>query len=155
MLGLNPNATIDVILRITTLLGGAWAVWVFWRTTTIRRAEWLSSVHSKFFESENYKKIRRVLDYETEPEFSCLRRAATEGTYDVLVEELVDYLNFFEFVASLERLGQLKRKEISILFQYYLTLLCKHDFVRQFIRSQGFEDLRRLLNKCVVGAEQL
>ncbi len=153
MLKFDIKATIDLILRVTTLLGGAWAVWTFWRTTTIRRAEWLSSVHAKFFESLNYKTIRRVLDYETEPEFSRLRQAVVDDAYDELVEALVDYLNFFEFVASLERLGQIKSKEVSILFQYYLTLLCKHDFVRGFIRTQGFEGLQSLLAKCVSDLE--
>lgn len=112
-------------------------------------------MHAKFFESENYKKIRRILDYQTEPEFSRLRQAALDGTYDELVEELVDYLNFFEFVASLERLGQLKQREISVLFQYYLSLLRKHDFVRDYIRTQGFEDLQRLLDKGVANGTKV
>lgn len=155
MCSIDVGQAIDLLLRVTTLLGGAWAVWTFWRTTTIRRAEWLSSVHAKFFESENYKKIRRILDYQTEPEFSRLRQAALDGTYDELVEELVDYLNFFEFVASLERLGQLKQREISVLFQYYLSLLCKHDFVRDYIRTQGFEDLQRLLDKCLTNGTEV
>jgi hypothetical protein len=131
------------------VIGGGWAAWTFWRTAKIRRAEWLSNLHAKFFESTNYKTIRRILDYQLEPEFSRLRGAIQTNNYDELVEALVDYLNFFEFVASLERLGQLKTKEISILFQYYLELICKHEFLREYIQTQGFEDLQRLLQRCV------
>lgn len=66
-----------------------------------------------------------------------------------LVEDFVDYLNFFEFVASLRRLGQLKTTEISMLFDYYLRLLCRHEFVRDYIRRHGFEGLDTLLIDCV------
>jgi hypothetical protein len=142
-------STMEVVLRVSALVGGALAVWTFWRTAKVRRAEWLSTLHAKFFESENYKHIRSVLDYQTEPEFSRLRRAIASGGHDPLVEEFVDYLNFFEFVASLRRLGQLKSKEISMLFQYYLSLLCSHDFVRHYIQAQDFENLHELLSECV------
>jgi len=142
-------ARLDVILRLSTLIGGALAVWTFWRTAKVRRAEWLSALHAKFFESPNYKHIRAILDYQSEPDFSRLRQSLATGEFDPVVEELVDYLNFFELVASLRRLRQLKAREVSMLFQYYLSLLCRHEFIRAYIQKEGFENLVALLNECV------
>jgi len=140
---------LDLVLRLSTLGAGALAVLAFWRTAKVRRAEWLSSLHAKFFESSNYKRIRRVLDYQIEPEFSRLQELVASGAHDELVEELADYLNFFEFVASLWQLGQLKSGEVLMLFEYYLSLLYRHDFVRGYIQSQSFENLEKLVNECV------
>jgi hypothetical protein len=140
---------VDLVLKGSALMGGALAVWTFWRTAKVRRAEWLSSLHSRFFESDRYKAIREILDYQREPDFSRLRSVIASGEPDKLAEDFTDYLNFFEFVASLNALGQVKSQEISMLFQYYLELLCKHDFIRTFIRQEGFERLDKLLNDCV------
>jgi hypothetical protein len=57
------------------------------------RAEWLSTLHAKFFESTNYKNIRHILDYQPE-EFHTLRDCVAKGGSDQLVEAFVDYLNF-------------------------------------------------------------
>ncbi len=59
----------------------------------------------------------------------------------------MDYLNFFEYIASLSRLGQLSQPEILMLFEYYLRLASDREFVRKFIREQGFENLELLLSK--------
>lgn len=140
---------LDLVLRLSTLVAGALAVLAFWRTAKVRRAEWLSSLHAKFFESPNYKHVRSVLDYEVEPEFSRLQELIASGAHDELVEEFADYLNFFEFVASLWQLRQLKSGEVLMLFEYYLSLLYRHDFVRGYIQSQSFENLEKLINDCV------
>lgn len=145
-------AWFDLVLKISAMVGGALAILTFWRTVKVRRAEWLSNLHSKFFEAPAYKNIRRVLDSDdADVDFSRLRDEIAANKSSELVEAFVDYLNFFEFVASLHKLGQLKSKEISMLFDYYLRLLCRHGFVRSYIRAQGFEELEALLKKCVDG----
>jgi hypothetical protein len=131
-------------------VGGALAILTFWRTAMIRRAEWLSNLHAKFFEGPAYKQIRRTLDSnESDPELSQLRASIAADESSILIEAFVDYLNFFEFVASLRKLRQLNAKEISMLFDYYLRLLCKHGFVRDYIHKHGFEELDALIVECV------
>ena len=67
---------------------------------------------------------------------------------DVLLEEkLVDYLNFFEFIASLWKLGQLSIQEINLMFEYYIRLLGKFDFLMKYIHDEGFEGLADLVSK--------
>lgn len=56
-----------------------------------------------------------------------------------------DYLNFFEFVAGLKAMKQLSLHEIKMLFEYYIRLLKRHDFVVKFIENQSFENLNKTL----------
>ena len=141
---------LDIGVKAFTIIGGALAIIAFWRTTKIRRAEWLSNLHAKFFEGTSYKRIRRILDSsDKDTELSQLRRELAADQNSELAEEFVNFLNFFEFVASLQKFGQIRVSEIEMLFEYYLRLLCRHEFVRGYIRENGFEELDSLLRKCV------
>ena len=96
---------------------------------------------------QTYKRVRRVLDYQSAPDYDNLCNAIGGAhVEDELCECFVDYLNFFEYIASLWKLGQLSQPEILMLFEYYLRLLKDRDFVWKFIREQGFENLEMLLN---------
>jgi len=140
----------DVALKVSALIGGALALVTFWRSAQVRRAEWLSNLHAKFFEAPSYKTIRRILDNDDpDPDLHRLRDELAADKNSDLVEDFVDYLNFFELVGSLRKLHQVRAREISMLFEYYLSLLCRHDFVRSYIRKQGFEQLEALLEQCV------
>ena len=57
----------------------------------------------------------------------------------------MDYLNFFEFVASLWKLGQLRKGEVEMMFEYYLRDLAKKPEVMRFIEKEGFERLQELI----------
>ena len=136
---------LDAILKISGLLGGIIALVTFWRNAKLKRAEWLYQLHAKFYESPAYKRVRHMLDYQPDPEFADLREAVTQGGHDELAEAFVDYLNFFEFVASLWKMGQLNQREIAMIFEYYLLNLKKHEFVMEFITHNGFENLEALI----------
>jgi hypothetical protein len=138
---------LKLILDVSALVGGGLALWTFWRNARLRRAEWLYNLHAKFYESSNYKRMRYTLDYEPQPEFDKLRNAVNTGGNDELAEALVDYLNFFEFIATLWKLKQLTIKEIAMIFEYYVLRLRDHDFVMSFIAKNGFENLDRLIIK--------
>ena len=49
---------------LVALLGFPIALLTFRRSVKTKRAEWLASLHEKFFEGDRYKEIRRVLDYQ-------------------------------------------------------------------------------------------
>lgn len=136
---------LDTILKISGLVGGISALVTFWRNAKLKRAEWLYQLHAKFYESPAYKRIRHMLDYQPDPEFADLRVAVTQGGHDELAEAFVDYLNFFEFVASLWKMGQLTPREIAMIFEYYLLNLKDHEFVMEFIKQNGFENLETLI----------
>src|SRR5215213_10150888 len=111
-----------VLLDLFAIIGGTIAIATYRRNARVRRAEWLSSLHSKFFETPTYKRIRQVLEARDE-RFVALRQAVADNQTNDDVELFVDYLNFFEFVGSLRELGQLSTDEIDRLFDYYLKQL--------------------------------
>lgn len=102
-------------------------------------------LHAKFYEAGAYKRIRHTLDYQPDPDFNNLQVAVTTGGHDEIAEAFFDYLNFFEFVASLWRIGQLSLREIAMIFEYYLRNLKQHQFVMDFVRQNGFENLDALV----------
>lgn len=136
---------------LTAIIVGWNALRTFEHTVRLKRAEWLDKLHSKFYESENYKRIRRILDYQLEPDYEQLERAVSRKKIDeescVLAENFVDFLNFFEYIAALRRTGQLSDEEIFMLFEYYLRLLNRRPFVVEYVKKYGFENLSQLLSK--------
>lgn len=136
---------LKVLLDVSALIAGGIAVFTFWKNSRLRRAEWLYNLHAKFFESPNYKKMRYVIDYKSQPDFSNLPDALTQGVPHQLAEDFVDYLNFFEFVASLWKLRQITIEEIAMVFEYYVRQLGDHTFVMDFIATNGFESLNQLI----------
>lgn len=135
---------VRVILQLVGIVAPIVALVTYRRNARIKRAEWLSSLHAKFFETANYKAIRSILDY-APPQLNTLREGVEQGGSDELVESFVDYLNFFEFIASLWKLDQLRLNEVAMLFRYYLENLASHAFITNFIAEQGFENLKELL----------
>ncbi len=63
------------------------------------------------------------------------------------LEELVDYLNFFEFLGSLREMGQVSDGEVATLFEYYICRLNDHQFVIDYARKNGFERLDAALQR--------
>ena len=130
---------------LVALLGFLFALVTYRRSVKTKRAEWLASLHEKFFESDRYREIRRVLDYNAEPLYSELVNAIATGTHHPLADELYRYLNFFELLAGLRGLGQISDDEIIGLFDYDLRLIRQHAFIVAALRPQGFERLADLI----------
>ena len=61
------------------------------------------------------------------------RRTGTDGVHG--------YLNFFEMVSFLVRKRELGKRDVLVLFHYYLSCLQKHEGVADYIRTHGFEEL--------------
>ena len=141
----SPDSIIRAVPQLVAVVAALLALVTYRKNAKTKRAEWLSTLHGKFFESVNYKRIRSILDYE-QPELATLRECVSTGSYDELSELFVDYLNFFEFIASLWRLGQLDIEEVAILFEYYLNNLATHEFIVGFISTYGFNNLKDLLD---------
>jgi hypothetical protein len=135
------------VAAAVALLGAWFAYLTYRRSVKTRRAEWLSSLHERFFETDRYTTIRRVLDYQEQPVLSELTKAVHVEIHHPLSDEFYRYLNFFELLASLRELGQISKKEILKLFEYDLRLITKHQFIIDCFKRQGFERLPDLLHK--------
>ena len=130
---------IQIALWILSLIGIFIAWTTFRQNTKLKRAEWLRSLFEKFYESDHYKDIRSKIDGTT------IQQDVSGNSQ--LEEKLVDYLNFFEFIASLWKLKQLKKNEVLMLFDYYLKNINRLDILKLYIRNYGFENLAAFLKE--------
>lgn len=139
----------DVILPTVTLLataiGGFATIHVFFRNSQLKRAEWLYSLFEKFFYDEKYSEIRRIIDYAHPEDIEKLIKAINSTNDHDLEEQLVNYLNFFEFIANLWLLKQVPLREIKMMFEYYIRRLEEHDFIMDYINKYGFEGVAKLV----------
>jgi hypothetical protein len=75
-------------------ISAAWAVAVYFSNARRERARWVENLYSRFYEKEELKTVRDLLDCATgNKEVSELVRSETAAW--------TDYLNFFELVAYL------------------------------------------------------
>ena len=144
---------VETIAKIVSDLGAViaagFAASTYRRAVRTRRAEWLFSLFERFYERPTYQRIRSILDSwrHPTPEFKRLESDVQNDSESPDVDALINYLNFFEFIAVLWKRGQLKENEICELFDYYLRNLKSVAFVEKYIRTQGFERLAELLDQ--------
>lgn len=136
---------LEPVVAIAAVVGGLLTIYTYWRNSSLKRAEWLYQLYEKFYEASYYKKVRQIIDYEREEEISRLKNALENDCDDELVESLVDYLNFFEFIASLWQLKQLTINEIAIFFEYYILRIGHYDFLNKFLVAESFDNLPELI----------
>jgi hypothetical protein len=109
----------------------------------LERAKWLNTLYERFYEKDELKKVRDILDCDSgeSPAVDELVRSESK--------EFTDYLNFFEFVAVLSKSKQLAEGGVEDLFGYYLDCLAKSRQVRAYIadKAKGYEHLDRLLRE--------
>lgn len=132
---------IQIFFFLISAVGVALALISYRTQIRLKRAEWLKTLFEKFFENPTFKDIRRKMDYNMAALQNNLHKDQE------LEENLVDYLNFFELIASLWKLKQISLHEIRMLFEYYVNLIQKSSFLRTYLEKQGFENLHRLIKK--------
>jgi hypothetical protein len=120
----------------------------------VEKAKWFLQLYEKFFEHNQYKAVRRRLDYDETDKINQLIAAASQGhkfSTDEQIEfdDFTDYLNFFELIALLKKTGQLTSDDIKAGFEYYLRLLTKgqNPVIRRYLVEAGFKNLDRLLEE--------
>jgi hypothetical protein len=107
----------------------------------LKQAEWLKSLFEKFYESVNYKEVRRWID------FNRIEEELNDDEDGTKEEKFADFLNFFEFIAILEKLKQLNISKIRDLFSYYLKLIDNNSYCRNYIKEHGYKNLAKFLEK--------
>lgn len=139
---------VSVFAVLSATVGGAVTIYIYYRNSYLQRAQWLYSLFEKFFHQSNYREMRLLLDHEKSEDIERLKATLKSDCEAQLEEQLVDYLNFFHFIASLWKLGQLPLKEIQMMFQYYICRLADFPFLMQYIHDEGFDGLAELIAAC-------
>ncbi len=130
---------IDIISKVAAAIGIVIAALSYRNQTKTKRSEWLKELFEKFYESDNYKEVRKWVDFDM-----LDSELAADSNYQK-EEKLTDFLNFFEFIATLEKLNQLSILEIQQLFAYYLEAIRKSARCMQYVNDYGFKNLSKLL----------
>lgn len=121
-------------------------------TQRLRRAEWLHTLYTSFYEGRQYRYIRELVDGRHrnagEPALHAVTRLGKES-------ELDDYLNFFEFIAGLRVLGQMRRSDALSMFEYWIQRLKADQQIVDYVNRFGYENLSKLLVKTRFGIRHL
>lgn len=105
------------------------------------------SLFEKFFYDKTYANIRKILDYNNISEIEHLKLIIYEHSDIQLEVDLVNYLNFFEFIAALWQLRQMAFDEIRTMFEYYISRLGDYDFIMKYLEQEGFKGTPALVAK--------
>jgi hypothetical protein len=142
-----------IVGAIAAIIGAIIAVPAYRQNSRLNRTKWLESLFERFYESDRYVIVRDVIDDNAKEnnmeafELAVAKALGKSNDNRAGRIALNNYLNFFEFVANLEVLRQLKKEELNLLFSYDLDQLKKHSVLRPYIDADdnGFEKLRELL----------
>lgn len=134
---------LDIGIKAIGLLAVVIAALGYFKQSKIKKGEWLQSLFEKFYESENYKEVRKWIDnHEIESKITLDDTQISDDE-----EKFTDFLNFFEFIANLESEKQVSLKDVTNLFDYYLRKIKSSPACMSWIKNYGFEKLDKLLNK--------
>src|ERR1700704_2964424 len=122
------------------------------------KLRWLQQLYEKFYNQKRYKPVRQRIDFDDLDDLLPLLRK----TKDMIqrpspeernkIDEFTDYLNFFEWIAFLESVRQLRFKQLNVMFNYYLVRILEIDDrhsgrIIRYISDNGYEQFLELLRK--------
>lgn len=133
---------------LAALLAGLFGLFRYLRSERMRQTDGVRELFRMFFEAERYRRIRFVLATPSSPEYAALKvELETEGMPKALEGELIDLLNFFEFVTGLTRRGLLARDDVDWMFKPFIDRVAKTDFLRAYVLKNEFEELAGICRK--------
>lgn len=76
-----------------------------------------------------------------------IQKRELSGKDEKLLSSFTDYLNFFEFMLYLRKIGALKEDDVKAMFDYYIKLFHKSKPIIEYLSKMGFEHLSEYLIK--------
>jgi hypothetical protein len=122
----------------------------------LERMKWLQQLYDSFYNSERYKGIRQLIDFDDLDTLIQLLKKSDASPRELhspernQVDQFTDYLNFFEWIGYLQKEGQITFEQVDTMFHYYLVRLMKVDRdqeLRKYIKKNDYQELHRLLNQ--------
>lgn len=149
---------LPAIGTVVGLITAGLAYRTYYRQARLERLKWLQQLYDSFYNSERYKPVRQIIDFDDMAEVLSLLQKSDYECRQLpekqrnLLDQFTDYLNFFEWIAFLEWKRQLNFKDIDVMFNYYLKRVVeidnKHENqISKYMSSSGYEQFRRLLVK--------
>jgi hypothetical protein len=133
---------------VAALLAGIFGLFRYFRSERMRQTEQVRELYRMFFESDRYRRIRFVLANPEAPEYPALKaQLGASGLPGELLGELIDMLNFLEFVTGLTRRGLVSKQDVDWMFSSFLERVVAIDFVRDFVLRSDFDELAPICRK--------
>ena len=127
---------------VAALLAGLFGLFRYLRSERMRQTEQVRELFRMFFDNQRYRRIRFVLANPTAPDYAALRTELAEpGMPKELEGELIDLLNFFEFVTGLTQRGLVARQDIDWMFSNFIDRVIAPDFIRAYVLSRDYDEL--------------
>lgn len=123
---------------IAAIVAAILSLYQYRRNSLHERTKWLFELYQRFYGQLTFRDMRVRLD-ERKTDF------LHGGEGEKLLPELDDFLNFFEFIAFLQRRKEIKSDEIVAMFSYPLQTIGKNPDVMSYVREYDYGELDRLL----------
>jgi hypothetical protein len=129
------------------------AVWALYQYRVRRRTEaarWMQEMFRRFYVEEKFSEGRALLEYDFEQELSPilkLRVADRDISLSQIEREKLAHadkvLNYFEHLLYLEEVGNIRRSDRLVFFEYWFDLLSGPDraVLRRYLNGCGYERL--------------
>ena len=124
---MGTSEIIALIQALAIVVGGGWSIYLLWRSSRDRKAEWLWKLYTEFRQ---------------EPSFASISSELERGVWPGSSAHLDGYLGFLETVAVLCRMHQFGRKHSHAVFGYWVEQLGRSDIALQWLEDYGYEHLR-------------
>lgn len=133
----------DIGIKAFGLIAVVFAALGYLKQLKIKKGEWLQLLFEKFYENQHYKEVRKWIDNN-----EIEKKITTDDAISDEDEKFTDFLNFFEFIATLEAQRQISKTDVVNLFDYHLKKIKHSPTCMRWISNSeyGFEKLRNLLN---------
>jgi hypothetical protein len=133
---------------LAALLAGIFGLFRYFRSERLRQTEQVRDLYRMFFENPRYRRIRFVLARMDTAEYATLRQQLIEGGMPGDLEgELIDLLNFLEFVSGLTRRGMVAKKDVDWMFKSFIDDVVSIDFVRDYVMSTDYDELHDICRR--------
>jgi len=131
---------IQVVFYLTAIIAAFYSARTYYRNSAQERAQWLFDLYQRFYESERHKRVRLLIE-SGKTEFAEKEEDAE------LLQELDDYLNFFEFISFLLAQKRLQRNEVMAMFDYPFRKMVGDNSIMRYLAhpEYGYEGLNELL----------
>lgn len=134
---------------LVALAAGLFGLFRYLRSERMRQTEQVRELYAMFFDADRYRRIRFVIHAPGSDEYARLRaEIESENTLPGELEgQLIDLLNFFEFVSGLTRRGLVAKQDVDWMFANFIDRLTSVDFIRAYILRNEFRELAALCRR--------
>jgi hypothetical protein len=133
---------------VAALCAGLFGLFRYLRSERVRQAEQVLELFRMFFVSGRFQTIRFALANPGSEAFERLRlETEADGMPGALKAELIEYLNFLEFVCGLTRRGLVARSDVDWMFSGFIAVAARTDFVRALALGGDFTELPKRFSR--------